>query len=1075
MSKSVDNTDNNSINGLNNSTHITPLKNKTTNEHNRRIFSVDDDPEEVKHDIRYLEGLHDGLKYALKSKKSVGLHPFKSAPVVDDITDKSNNNKSNIIVSKNKPKPSDNIENHIDSELDNVASNKNRSLPGLLTANSTSVIPTEASLKRPRPVEHRSLSKIALLTTPESGIGFDFNSNNKNNLLDNNNNFKNDLILNLSPSDSIHTPLVSKQDINNDIVSLHDNESENYVIHDSSINNDVMIEQIPLTHNKTNHNLNAPIINKNVLDLENNNLDMEDCVSTTSSLESFTLRERQDAINKTHPFGIRIWKPALYKKKRSVQKAAVDDIHETKFKKISWFVHLGNLIWTLTIGLFFSIIFTLSGIMVCVFGGFTQSARDYSLVFFRLAKYLFWPFGKVVYLLQDEHYLEEDRDEGISTQQFYKWVTSYSNKLFFHQSQSFSVNNNDSHQRGASHFPSYGSINGFVQPTHGNNNIAHSKNDNNTTTNRFDNMALGMTRNSSNTPSMSGINNGPLADESLRLMNDFDNSQRRFFGRGQWSLGRILFYMLFHLFLEPTVLLISLMTWLFVFTIPMSNILWNLLHHCRKHPLALGFKNISNTSSPETNSMNMHADRNVLLCTFRCAGWHYYKFTMDGTNVIVMNLIFLVFFTIFDYFILKSYFNLDYWFTDEQVIFIMCLASIVPLAFYIGQAVASISAQTSMGVGAVVNAFFSTIVEIFLYCVALEKREGPLVEGSLIGSILGAVLLLPGLSMCGGALNRKTQRYNPASAGVSSALLIFSMIVLFVPTVLNEIYGVYTVKCDEDNDSYEILSLTVTSAFHAMTQSKCYFVHPPLTYDKFYSKVIQPMSICSAVVLFIAYVIGLWFTLRTHAKMIWELPIQNNERITNGVEATADIAATNKHESPNDTGHEAPNWSRAKSTWVLLIATLLYAIIAEILVDCVSSVLEAYPSVSPKILGLTIFALVPNTTEFLNAISFAIHGNVALSMEIGTAYALQVCQLQIPALVIFSVVYTWNMPNVNISEQMFTLVLPKWDIIGFIASIFMFTYLYAEGKSNYFKGSILILMYIVIILGFYFQSLLVDL
>lgn len=34
------------------------------------------------------------------------------------------------------------------------------------------------------------------------------------------------------------------------------------------------------------------------------------------------------------------------------------------------------------------------------------------------------------------------------------------------------------------------------------------------------------------------------------------------------------------------------------------------------------------------------------------------------------------------------------------------------------------------------------------------------------------------------------------------------------------------------------------------------------------------------------------------------------------------------------------------------------------------------------------------------------NGNIALSMEIGSAYALQVCLLQIPALVLFSAFYT---------------------------------------------------------------------
>lgn len=124
-------------------------------------------------------------------------------------------------------------------------------------------------------------------------------------------------------------------------------------------------------------------------------------------------------------------------------------------------------------------------------------------------------------------------------------------------------------------------------------------------------------------------------------------------------------------------------------------------------------------------------------------------------------------------------------------------------------------------------------------------------------------------------------------------------------------------------------------------------------------------------------------------------------------------------------GHDAPNWSRAKSATVLLACTVLYAIIAEILVDVVDVVLQG-SGISEKLLGVLLFALVPNTTEFMNAISFALNGNIALSyvylarssrvvrsdlaplnrMEIGSAYALQVCLIQIPAMLAFSAWYS---------------------------------------------------------------------
>jgi Ca2+:H+ antiporter len=66
-------------------------------------------------------------------------------------------------------------------------------------------------------------------------------------------------------------------------------------------------------------------------------------------------------------------------------------------------------------------------------------------------------------------------------------------------------------------------------------------------------------------------------------------------------------------------------------------------------------------------------------------------------------------------------------------------------------------------------------------------------------------------------------------------------------------------------------------------------------------------------------------------------------------------------------GHDAPNWSRTKSAVILLTATLAYAIIAEILVNTVDAVLQN-SRIDEKFLGITLFALVPNTTEFLVSI-----------------------------------------------------------------------------------------------------------
>jgi Ca2+:H+ antiporter len=46
-------------------------------------------------------------------------------------------------------------------------------------------------------------------------------------------------------------------------------------------------------------------------------------------------------------------------------------------------------------------------------------------------------------------------------------------------------------------------------------------------------------------------------------------------------------------------------------------------------------------------------------------------------------------------------------------------------------------------------------------------------------------------------------------------------------------------------------------------------------------------------------------------------------------------------------------------------------------VDVVDVVLKG-SGIDEKLLGITLFALVPNTTEFMNAMSFALNGNISL-------------------------------------------------------------------------------------------------
>jgi Ca2+:H+ antiporter len=193
-------------------------------------------------------------------------------------------------------------------------------------------------------------------------------------------------------------------------------------------------------------------------------------------------------------------------------------------------------------------------------------------------------------------------------------------------------------------------------------------------------------------------------------------------------------------------------------------------------------------------------DSTVLLCIYRAVGARYYKYTVGGVNILFVNLIPIVFFVIFDGIVLLPLVEKMHHHGEEvpvflgfiagqATIFLLCLASVIPLSYFIGMAVASISAQSSIGMGAVINATFGSIIEIILYGIALTQGKGRLVEGSIVGSILAGVLLMPGMSMCSSALRRKEQVFNAKSASVTSTMLIMAIFGTLTPTLFYQTYG----------------------------------------------------------------------------------------------------------------------------------------------------------------------------------------------------------------------------------------------------------------------------------------------
>ncbi|TFK48657.1 hypothetical protein OE88DRAFT_1633953 [Heliocybe sulcata] len=908
----------------------------------------------------------------------------------------------------------------------------------------------------------------------------------------------------------------------------------------------------------------------------------DDDVSTEREEDPITLKDRQSLINVEHPFGLPIWKPALYKKSRSVTRYADEALHSVPSAQAERHLLPGNILWTILFGWWMAAVFMVFSALLYIV---PKGGRRYSSLVFGLGWYILWPFGK--YVAGDPEGLDFSHEDEEAP------LTPTTGDMNGASSGTVTARN--------AHLQHSASISWNPPPTE------HTS-------------LLGIPESPEVlTPPAKSYGATPPSEYGLVKQSALDH----------W-LGKAVFWLGFVCLVAPIMLSVCIICWGFVVTIPMAKLNWALLKYMFSQPTSMRFcaapASIIVASNPPTDTEETGGsttpqqqsfvvkptrlsegqaapsgfpDSTVLLCTYRAMGWQYYKYTVGGVNIMFINLLPLVFFVIFDGFVLLTLVErrqgrgqhvpaLLAVVASRGVIFVLSLMSVIPLSYFIGMAVASISAQSSIGMGAVINASFGSIIEIILYSIALTEGKGRLVEGSIVGSILAGVLLMPGVSMCSGAIRRKEQKFNAKSAGVTSTMLIMAIIGTLTPTIFYQTYGNFQLVCTGCPER--------TSGPDAPWQCQhCRYEYPDVARDPFYQTTVKAlMYFCAAVLLF-SYLIGLWFSLRTHASQIWQnpqqllhplelpgagqnrfsiyhklipgrdrdslrrkpsnltsrapstVPSRSETPVPRGPEQTSDshgpggsvnrrvsyaavpptlapsgitpilesvdqaikntglqpthlpehmtaddftravavatvsalrhqqtssrsplrtrLSAADVEEAGGHGGHDAPSWSRTTSASVLLACTALYSIIAELLVGVVDVVLEG-SGIDEKFLGITLFALVPNTTEFMNAMAFAMNGNIALSMEIGSAYALQVCLLQIPAMVAFSAWY--NADTLGTIANTFTLIFPRWDVVVIILSIFLLTYTYIEAKSNYYRGSILILSYLVLTSGFFF-------
>jgi len=93
--------------------------------------------------------------------------------------------------------------------------------------------------------------------------------------------------------------------------------------------------------------------------------------------------------------------------------------------------------------------------------------------------------------------------------------------------------------------------------------------------------------------------------------------------------------------------------------------------------------------------------------------------------------------------------------------------------------------KTGPRVGGLLNATLGNAAELIIALIAIRAGRLELVKASIIGSILGNVLLVLGLSILLGGLKNGLQKFNRSHAGIDATMMILAVIALSVPSIFN--------------------------------------------------------------------------------------------------------------------------------------------------------------------------------------------------------------------------------------------------------------------------------------------------
>src|SRR6478672_11121297 len=264
--------------------------------------------------------------------------------------------------------------------------------------------------------------------------------------------------------------------------------------------------------------------------------------------------------------------------------------------------------------------------------------------------------------------------------------------------------------------------------------------------------------------------------------------------------------------------------------------------------------------------------------------------------------------------------------------FVLSVLAILPLAVLLSHATESVAAKTGDSVGGLLNATLGNLTELVIAIAALQAGQYMLVKASIAGAIVTNSLFMLGASFLLGGLRYHVQEFNRVAARFQAGLLFLATVALLIPS-------------------------TIGTRVPALS-----------------SEVDHKLSLALAVLLLLAYALGLFFSLKSHRELF----------------------------SGDEEKTEA-EWPIGLAVGTLAGVTVFVALVSEVFVGSVQAAAVSF-GMTPAFVGFIVVALVGASAEMAAAFTAARKNHLDLSVSIALGSAAQIALFVAPVLVLLSLV-----------------------------------------------------------------------